>query len=112
MSDVGHDLRDAECFGRWVDTLPADLANVLRQASMTYFEFDDAISVAVPHALEPVLRKGDVYGSLMLRVASHYDENRGAWIASTGGMVKGQPPSSVVMPRVLIEVLPLRRSAH
>lgn len=92
--------------------LTPDLASVLRQASMTYFEFDDAISVVVPHALAPVLRQADVYGRLMLRVASYYDENRGAWIASTGGMVMGQPPTSVVMPRVLIEGLPLRRSAH
>lgn len=60
MSDVGHDLRDAECFGRWVDTLPADLASVLRQTSMTYFEFDDAISVVVPHALGLILHEADV----------------------------------------------------
>lgn len=112
MSEVGEDLRDAGCFGRWLDTLPADLARVLRQTSMTYFEFDDAIRVVVPHALEPVLSRADVYRRLTLQVAAYYDENRDAWMVGTGGAVKGQPPRSVVMPRVLIEVLPMWRSAH
>jgi len=112
MSDVSQDLRDAACFARWADALPADLSGVMRQAAMSYIEFDDTISIVVPHTLHAQLQQRDICKRLMLEVASYYDRNRGRWLADTGGPMRSKVPSSVVMPRMRFEFSPPQHSLH